>query len=99
MMTGLSSVSARKCLRSDLTRHGKALPRPITPFSAIAATMRMSGMEGAIGCSSGPHIAVRKNGVASLAYVAGHPRPNVGAKIKDVDGRVKPGHSGYNGTR
>ena len=31
-----------------------------------------------------------KNGVASLAYGAGHPR--LGAK-KDVDGRVKTGHT------
>jgi hypothetical protein len=32
-----------------------------------------------------------KNGVASLAYVAGHPRL-YGIEAKDVDGRNKSGH-------
>jgi len=31
-----------------------------------------------------------KDGVASLAYGAGHPR--LGKEKKDVDGRDKPGH-------
>jgi hypothetical protein len=37
-------------------------------------------MTGAIGCSSCPR------------YVAGIHDLKLGAKIKDVDGRVKPGH-------
>ena len=38
MTTGLPMVTARKCCMSDLSRHGSALSRPITPFSATAAT-------------------------------------------------------------
>src|ERR1700719_4109768 len=34
-----------------------------------------------------------KNGVASLAYGAGHPRL-IWSKAQDVDGRDKPGHDG-----
>jgi len=33
-----------------------------------------------------------KNGVASLAYCAGHPRLSGWTACKDVDGRDEPGH-------
>jgi len=36
-----------------------------------------------------------KNGVASLAYVAGIHVLSAISKIIDVDGRDKPGHDGY----
>jgi hypothetical protein len=39
-----------------------------------------------------------KNGVASLAYVAGHPRLYSLTAKKDVDGRDKPGHDGVEGS-
>src|SRR6516225_3063810 len=39
--TGLPMVTARKCAMSDLSRHGSPLSRPITPFSARAATRVM----------------------------------------------------------
>src|SRR5262249_22177635 len=35
-------VSSRKCAMSDLSRHGSVLLRPMTPFSATAATITMS---------------------------------------------------------
>ena len=34
------------------------------------------------------------NGVASLAYVAGHPRLSWVGKVEDVGGRDKPSHDG-----
>src|SRR2546429_217968 len=43
MSTGLPSVQALKRLRSFGKRHGSALPRPMTPFCAIATISETSG--------------------------------------------------------
>ena len=46
--TGLPMVMARKCTMSDLSRHGSPLSRPITPFSASAATRVMGTINDAV---------------------------------------------------
>src|SRR5271169_6519000 len=82
IMTGLPIVIARKCCMSDLSRHGSALPRPITPFSDTAATRVMFSMRRPPSFTC--HARTR----------CGHPRLLVCTRVKDVDGRVKPGHNG-----
>ena len=44
VIIGLPLVTSLKCLRSAGRCHGKALSRPITPFSARASTSTISDM-------------------------------------------------------
>src|ERR1700746_2299461 len=75
--TGLPMVSVRKCAMSDFSRHGSALPRPMTPFSATAAIMIMSNFQAKrlllrLACGHGARAArpeARKDVLKHLALV------------------------------
>src|SRR5690348_16675864 len=97
--TGLPMVRLRKCAMSDFSRHGSALPRPMTPFSATAAIIIMSNFKRTrlllrLACGRGARAAWPEAGKDVLIHLTlvgasldGHPTGG----LADLGGLVRAG--------
>src|SRR5690349_23264145 len=92
-------VRLRKCAMSDFSRHGSALPRPMTPFSATAAIIIMSNFKRTrlllrLACGRGARAAWPEAGKDVLIHLTlvgasldGHPTGG----LADLGGLVRAG--------